>query len=88
MSLSGGSGERLVVVRKRRLSRLSFPRGGRRGESERQICRGSWGDLEEVVTGRKQDSLGATTSLGSSRKMDESPWLEGDESGEGGAVWL
>lgn len=31
-SLGGGSSKSLVVVRKCRLSRLSFPRGGRRGE--------------------------------------------------------
>lgn len=31
LSLGGGSGARLGVVRKRRLSRLSLPRGGRRG---------------------------------------------------------
>lgn len=43
VSLGGGSGERLVVVRKRRLSRLSFPRGGRRGERQRQRCRPEWG---------------------------------------------
>lgn len=35
-----------------------------------------------MVNGGKQDSLGATTSLGSSREMDEWPWVEGDESGE------
>lgn len=73
-SLGGGFGERLVVVRNRRLGRLSLPRRGRRDEKGGgRMPAGVW----RGRVGFNKDSSGATTSL---RKMTRG--FGGGRSGE------
>jgi len=78
-SLGGGFGERLV--RNRRLSRLSLPRRGRRGEKEiRQIAdEGKGCEIE-----RKNRNRDVTGKMG--KWADESWSKRGGESGEGAAI--
>lgn len=90
MSLGGGSGERLVVVRKRRLSRLPFPRGGRRGEWQRQRCRREMGRVEFcLIEGREKEDLTGSPPRHWAVVSWRVVWLEGaknEEVGKGAAI--